>query len=137
MSAQGLPSEEPLFAFPTVEELSLATERDLNTCKLGYRTPYILDAVQKVKGGDIDLSEIASLSDEDLLNKLMTIHGVGIKVASCVALFAYNRKGIAPVDTWIRKMIDAHYSGINPFPSYGSVAGVMQQYVFFSATQLS
>ena len=125
--------EDGLFVFPTVDELALATEDDLNRCKLGYRTPYVLDAVHKVSGGEIDLSEISSLSDDALLEKLMTVHGVGIKVASCVALFAYGRKGVAPVDTWIRKMIDAHYAGVNPFPSYGNVAGVMQQYVFFNA----
>lgn len=136
-SEKGIPSEMKIFAFPSVEELSTATEDELNRCRLGYRTPYIMDAVRRVRSGEINLSEIASLSDEDLLNKLMTIHGVGIKVASCVALFAYGRKGVAPVDTWIRKMIDTHYSGINPFPSYGSAAGVMQQYVFFSATQVS
>ena len=56
----------------------------------------------------------------------MQQHGVGIKVANCVALFAYGRMECAPVDVWIQRVIDQHYAGQNPFPAYGN-AGILQQ----------
>jgi N-glycosylase/DNA lyase len=40
---------------------------------------------------------------------------------------------MAPVDTWISKIIDSQYQGVNPFPAYGDAAGIMQQYAFYNA----
>lgn len=67
-----------------------------------------------------------------LLEALMQQHGVGIKVANCVALFAYGRMECAPVDVWIQRVIDQHYAGQNPFPAYGN-AGILQQWMFYFA----
>ena len=50
-----------------------------------------------------------------------------------VALFAYGRTALAPVDTWIGKVIRSEYGGENPFPAYSEAAGIMQQYVFYYA----
>ena len=61
------------------------------------------------------------------------VNGVGNKIANCVALFAYGRTALAPVDTWISKVIRSEYGGVNPFPAYGGAAGIMQQYVFYHA----
>lgn len=62
----------------------------------------------------------------------MQQHGVGIKVANCVALFAYGRMECAPVDVWIQRVIDQHYAGQNPFPAYDN-AGILQQWMFYFA----
>ena len=58
---------------------------------------------------------------------------MGIKVANCVALFAYGRTACAPVDTWIQKIIRRAYHGQDPFARYGNAAGIMQQYFFYYA----
>ena len=68
---------------------------------------------------------MAKYDDEQLLNALMELPGVGIKVANCTAL--------APVDVWIKRVIDQKYEGSNPFPAYGQKAGIMQQYLFYYA----
>ena len=62
----------------------------------------------------------------------LLLHGVGIKVANCVALFAYGRMECAPVDVWIQRVIDQHYAGQTPFPAYGN-AGILQQWMFYFA----
>ena len=51
------------------------------------RAPYLLDAARRVADGRADLSAMAALPDDALLEQLNTIHGVGVKVASCVMLF--------------------------------------------------
>ena len=73
-------------------------------------------------------------TDQNILfDSLKEVKGIGDKVANCVMLFAYHRTGRAPVDTWILKVMNEKYNGINPFIQYGDVAGIMQQYVFFYA----
>ncbi len=122
---------ELLFSFPTPEELSRADEEDLRSCGLGYRAPYVADAVSRVAEGSTDLSAISKMSDEDLLTELQKVRGVGKKVANCVALFAYGRTGCVPVDVWISRAIEEDCNGQSPFPEFGENAGIIQQYVFY------
>lgn len=122
--------------FPNSGSLANAPSSELSSCGLGYRVPYVQNAASCVADGDIDLESIQSCSDEELCNLLKTLNGVGDKVANCVALFAYHRVGRAPIDTWINKIINSEYNGINPFPSYGKYAGIMQQYMFYAAQHM-
>lgn len=124
---------EPLYRFPTALQLKDASAEDFIACKAGYRAAYICDAVQQVVSGSLDLNAIASLPDEALIAALEKVRGVGVKVANCVALFAYGRTACAPVDTWIQKIIQREYRGRNPFERYGADAGIMQQYFFYYA----
>lgn len=124
---------ETLCAFPTPQQMKEIRQEDYIACKAGYRAPYLCDAVEQVVDGRLDLKEIARLSDDGLLSALEGVKGVGIKVANCVALFAYGRTTCAPVDTWIKKVIQQKYRGRNPFGRYGDAAGIMQQYLFYYA----
>lgn len=124
---------EDLYLFPTVNEFTSNNSNALSDCKLGYRLPYIEDAITTIANNPHFLDDGYNMSDEELLEHLMKVKGVGIKVANCVALFAYNRLSLAPVDTWINKIIDTKYNGISPFERYGDNAGIIQQYMFYYA----
>ena len=124
---------ETLYAFPTPVQLKEVTVEDYIDCKAGYRAPYLRDAVERVLAGETDLEALATLPDRELLTALEEVKGVGVKVASCVALFAYGRTACAPVDTWISKIIRKKYRGRDPFVRYGDGAGIMQQYFFYYA----
>ncbi|WP_408069874.1 DNA-3-methyladenine glycosylase family protein [Butyrivibrio sp. JL13D10] len=128
-------TEEPLvdavYAFPTPLQMAKASMEDLKECGLGYRAPYVYDAIKKVNSGELDLEALDSLNDDELFNALMDVHGVGKKVSNCVCLFAYARMGRAPVDVWISRAIDEEYGGVDPFPQYGENAGIIQQYIFY------
>ena len=126
-------SMEELYCFPTPGQLSYATEEILREYKLGYRAPYIMDAIKQVQEKKIDLYGLASRSDRKLFETLKQVAGVGDKVSNCICLFAYGRTRLAPVDTWIKKAIDQKYKGKNPFPKYKDGAGIMQQYIFYYA----
>ncbi|MBO4903919.1 MAG: DNA glycosylase [Lachnospiraceae bacterium] len=123
--------------FPTPEALKDATSEELASCGLGYRVPYIMSAVRRVYEHEVDLDALGALSDEELVNELKSFAGVGDKVANCVALFGYHRCGLAPIDTWIARVIKEQYCGTNPFPRYGNVAGIMQQYMFYYMSVIS
>lgn len=122
---------ETIYTFPTIEQLGQLTIQELETCGLGYRAPYIYKTTKTIQNGKIDLKEISTYDDQKLIETLKTLSGVGIKVANCVALFAYNRVSLAPIDVWIDRIIQNEYKGKNPFPAYGKTAGIMQQYMFY------
>ena len=88
-----------------------------------------------VSEGRIDLGAIAKLGDEELLEALMKVPGVGPKVGNCVSLFAYHRIAAFPIDVWIGRMVDEHYGGRFPVERYEGFAGIMQQYIFYHALQ--
>lgn len=122
-----------IYAFPTPESLAWADEEQLKECSLGYRVPYVMEAARMVSSGELDLDSISSQNDEELLNTLQTVYGVGPKVANCVSLFGYHRIGAFPVDVWIKRVVDEHYSGAFPLERYKGFAGVLQQYMFYGA----
>lgn len=123
--------EKGLFAFPSPEQLAEAGHESLSSCSLGYREPYIELAAKRTAAGEIDLEAMRSLSDEALLKELMSIKGVGIKVANCVSLFGFHRTAAFPVDVWIKRVIDEIYAGSFDPTRYGDAAGVIQQFMFY------
>lgn len=121
------------YAFPTAKEI-LDKKDELSKCSLGYRVEYVIDACEKVVSKNIKLYDknIDSLSDDKLIAYLTNIKGVGIKVASCVSLFAYHRLSICPIDVWIKRVLDKYYDGKVP-KKYEKYAGLIQQYWFIKA----
>ncbi|MBQ7705503.1 MAG: DNA-3-methyladenine glycosylase 2 family protein [Selenomonadaceae bacterium] len=118
-------------AFPQVDELCKVSAFELSKFSLGYRSAYVHDALQRVKGLSIALDDLFSSNDDDLMDTLKTIRGVGDKIAACVALYAYHRFACVPVDVWIKRAIKDDFKGENVFVEFGSLAGVLQQYIFY------
>ncbi len=123
---------EELHYFPTPEAILAHTSEIEEACRLGYRIPYVLDAARAIADGSVDLAALDSFPDEVVTALLMQIRGVGPKVAGCVALFAYGRTSFAPIDVWIRKVMDLYYEGDNPFLPYGENAGILQQFIYYA-----
>lgn len=119
------------FSFPSPERLANASLDELYSCSLGYRAPYILETSRAISTLPKILDDFDFLSDEELLKTLMGFKGVGIKVASCTALFSYHRLGIFPRDVWILRMERKHYDGHFPDENYPGFAGLLQQYAFY------
>lgn len=122
---------EIIYSFPTPEEMADASVDDLKECSLGYRAPYIYDAIRKVTSGSLNLDKIADYSDEELFQELQTVNGVGKKVANCICLFGYGRMARVPVDVWIARAVDEDCCGEDPFRLFEGNAGIIQQYVFY------
>lgn len=124
-------NREVIYSFPSLEEMADASVDDLKECSLGYRAPYIYDAIQKVTSGSLNLDKIADYSDEELFQELQTVNGVGKKVANCICLFGYGRMARVPVDVWIARAVDEDCCGEDPFRLFEGNAGIIQQYVFY------
>ena len=85
-----------------------------------------------------DVNSRKSLSTTDLRAKLLSLHGVGRKVADCALLFGFGRFDVFPVDTWIKKIYEDEFDGATPekmsellVKKYGEYAGFVQQWVFY------
>lgn len=124
-------------------------ERGIPLCGLGYRMPYVMAAAEwaaaitaepggarkplpSADAGAKLSAAAAALSDEQLLQELMKIKGVGIKVASCTALFGFHRTNAFPVDVWMKRVLSQHYPAGFNLSAYAPYAGIMQQYLFFA-----
>ena len=102
-------------------------------CSLGYRAKYVLAAARMVASGVLDLDAIAALPDDALFSALLTVPGVGEKVANCVMLFGYHRLSRFPRDVWIIRIEEREYGGLFPLERYPFDAGALQQYIFYYA----
>ncbi|MBQ5885417.1 MAG: DNA-3-methyladenine glycosylase 2 family protein [Clostridia bacterium] len=122
-----------LFTFPSAERIAALTLDDLAVIKSGFRAKYILDAAQKFSRNQIDVEALYTLSIDEARNALMTIKGIGPKVADCALLFGWGRVECFPVDVWIRRAMN-HFFGENGLPSEAvEYAGIVQQYLFYWA----
>ena len=119
------------YAFPTPDQLAKAEMAELEACSLGYRATYIYECARRAASGEYDIEAWKKLDDDALRDTLMSIKGVGIKVANCTMLFGYHRIGAFPADVWIKRIEDEYYDGAFPVENYPGYAGVMQQYMFF------
>ena len=117
--------EEGYWSFPTAEELSSAIGAALRTLGVGFRAPFIIDAIAKK---DI-LGEVEGLPFDEAMEALQSIKGVGPKVASCILIFSYQRREGFPMDVWMKKVMAEYYPGKDAsyFHPYEALS---QQYLF-------
>lgn len=127
------------YAFPTVDKFVLATDETLKKAGLGYRVGYIKSVANEILNG-FNLEKLKALSTKDLKSKLISLKGVGEKVADCVTLFGFHRSDSFPVDTWIEKVYKENFNGTLTDRSkitayfideFGENAGYFQQYLFY------
>jgi N-glycosylase/DNA lyase len=105
------------------------TEDELSYLRSGFRAKYITDCVKKANNGEIDLAKIAKMPVDDARKQLMTIKGVGPKVAECALLYGMYRTECFPVDVWIKRVMERFYP--DGFPEFAKeYAGIAQQYLF-------
>ena len=117
------------YAFPTPERMASLSEEDLAVLRCGYRVPYIIDASRKFLSGEILEKDIRTLPLDEARNRLLTVKGVGPKVADCTLLFGACRLEAFPKDVWIRKAMAEYFpEGLPDFAK--PYAGIAQQYMF-------
>ncbi|MEM2367722.1 MAG: DNA glycosylase [Candidatus Bathyarchaeia archaeon] len=99
-----------MYAFPTAEKLAKASPTQLAECGLGYRAKYVHEAAKKVADGELEIEELKKEDYESARERLLTLKGVGLKVADCVALFSLEKLEAFPVDVWMKRVMVRHYA---------------------------
>lgn len=115
--------------FPDFNQLKGITAEELSPLRAGFRAGYIEDCAKKICSGEVKLDEIKAMPVEDAAKALMTVKGIGPKVAKCVLLFGMYKTDAYPVDVWIKRVNERFYPNGLPQCVKG-VEGIAQQYLF-------
>lgn len=134
------------YIFPTIKQLSSASKDDLRALGMGFRDTYIFNTTNTIASGDINLEELHNEKDTSKVReKLLTLSGVGPKVADCILLFStLKRFDVFPIDVWVRRVMNDLYiknedetkvskKEIEKLAKekYGDLKGIAQQYLFY------
>lgn len=130
------------YAFPDISALSGLNREFYRSLGTGYRADYLVKTVGALNEGfDTDLKNVPLA---EARKRLMSLSGVGRKVADCILLFGYHRTEVFPVDTWIEKVYEKMF-GISGKSTvyiadklseyYGDLAGYAQQYLYYYARE--
>lgn len=129
----GLCDGDIYYTFPRPRQLTGVTERGFEEMGLGYRAKYMKELVGQL--GDSRLEEFEArlrcMEEEEAMKELLSIYGIGKKVANCINLFGLYHINAFPIDTHIQKILDEHYKDGFPYASYDGYLGIIQQYLFY------
>lgn len=124
-------------AFPSLDAMREKGEDFYKAIGAGYRAKYLAKVVHQIDEHTLD--DWKSLDTPSLRKNLISLCGVGPKVADCILLYGYGRNDVFPVDTWIKKMYNEFYSPLenrekireNLLGIFGELSGIAQQYLFY------
>ena len=139
-------NEKEYYTFPTPEELSKASVEDLRNLGLGFRDVRVYETTKIILNKEVDLEKLKEEKDfQKVRETLLTLPGVGPKVADCILLFSELKRWEAfPIDVWVRRVMNELYikneneEKVNKkliediaHRKFGNLAGIAQQYLFF------
>ena len=137
---------EKYYTFPTPEELKDVTVEDYRKLGTGFRDIRLYETVHMILDKKVNLEEMQNNSNTlEVREQLLTLSGVGPKVADCILLFStLKRFEVFPIDVWVRRVMNELYiknedetkvnkKEIEKFAhaKFGNLAGIAQQYLFY------
>lgn len=129
-AAYSTPISDGYNTFPTPQTVADLSVNDLRAMGTGYRAEYILNAARAVSDGILSADRLSSLSFDAAKKELLSIHGIGDKVANCVLLYGLHRLDAFPIDVWMKRALENYFPpDFNP-AVFGEYAGIAQQYIF-------
>ena len=137
---------EKYYTFPTPEQLKDVTVADYRKLGTGFRDIRLYETVHMILDKKVDLEQLQNEPDTNKVREqLLTLSGVGPKVADCILLFStLKRFEVFPVDVWVRRVMNELYiknedeTKVNKkqieklaHEKFGNLAGIAQQYLFY------
>ena len=133
------------YLFPTPDELRDVTIDEFRECGVGFRDKYIYKTVEKINNKEIDLEQMQKLDTEKLKAALLSLMGVGPKVADCILLFSCARQEVFPIDVWVQRIMRRLYYNNEEVSkneilryareNFGENAGIIQQHLFYNVRE--
>ena len=137
---------EKYYTFPTPEQLKDVTVEDYRKLGTGFRDIRLYETVHMILDKKVDLEQLQNEPDTNKVREqLLTLSGVGPKVADCILLFStLKRFEVFPIDVWVRRVMNELYiknedeTKVNKkqieklaHEKFGNLAGIAQQYLFY------
>lgn len=132
------------YLFPTLEELKNVSIEEYRKCGVGFRDSYIYNTVKDILENKFDIENINNKDTLSLRKELLSLKGVGPKVADCILLFACDRGEVFPIDVWVERVMSVLYfketngkckkKDILEYASnnFKENAGIVQQHLFYN-----
>ena len=131
-----------LYSFPEITALANASLEEIQQCRAGFRCKYIYQTSQIMGKDTITKERLLGMDTEMARKELMTLPGVGPKVADCILLFSGLKFDVFPTDVWVKRVMEELYfkkeSSLKEIQKYakdyfGDLTGYAQQYLFYHA----
>jgi len=97
------------YTFPKPSNLAYASLKEIRSCGLGFRAERVLETSKILDRVEIDLEDVRKMDYERARQKLLSLPGVGQKVADCVLLFSLDKLEAFPVDIWMKRAVIEFY----------------------------
>lgn len=138
--------EKSYYTFPTPEQLKDVTVQEYRELGLGFRDIRLYETTKMILENQVNLEELRiNPNTYEVREKLLTLSGVGPKVADCILLFSdLKRFEVFPIDVWVRRVMNDLYiknedetkvskKQIEKIAKekFGNLAGLAQQYLFY------
>jgi N-glycosylase/DNA lyase len=95
--------------FPEPKKIANATIQEIRNCGVGYRAKFIIDAAKMVESQQIDFRYLAKCNYQDAKKIILTVPGIGNKVADCILLFSLDKLDAFPLDRWMIRILEKYY----------------------------
>ncbi len=125
------------YAIPDFEAINEASLAQIQACKLGFRAAYLKKTAEKILKDKFSYQNLHDMPYTEAKKYLLTLSGIGEKVADCILLFGASKFEAFPIDTWIKKAMSEMYSISDPKKvsafaenHFGKYAGYAQQVIF-------
>lgn len=133
------------YTFPRPEDLEDVMVEDFRNLGVGFRDIRLYKTTQMILENKIDLKSLYKEPTTIVKEKLLTLSGVGEKVADCILLFStLKRFDVFPIDIWVRRVMNELYiknedeTKVNKkeiqklaYEKFGKLEGLAQQYLFY------
>ena len=95
--------------FPEPKKIANASIQEIQNCGVGYRAKFIIDAAKMVESGQIDFDYLRKSNYHNAKEMILTVPGIGNKVADCILLFSLDKIEAFPLDTWMIRILQKYY----------------------------
>ena len=133
------------YTFPNAEQLKNVSVQDFRDLGTGFRDIRLYETTHLILDKKVDLEKMHTEDTLTAREKLLTLSGVGPKVADCILLFStLKRFDVFPIDVWVRRVMNELYiknedetkvskKEIMKIANekFGALEGIAQQYLFY------
>jgi DNA-3-methyladenine glycosylase II len=114
---------------PSPEQLLEASEADLRGAGLsGRKVEYVRDLASHVIGGELELDRLDELGDEDAIEEIVAVRGLGQWTAEMFLIFHLERPDVlSGGDLGIRKAVQIEY-GLEEMPAPAQVLEIGERW---------
>ncbi len=130
----------PAFSFPPAARIAEASETELRACRMGFRARYLRAVATRIANGTPHLARLRDRPLSEAREALVSLPGIGPKIANCVLLFSLGFHRAFPLDVWVLRALRHLYfpqrrvtlRRLRTFSEthFGPHGGYAQQYLF-------